>query len=353
MLGLTQRTVSGVAQVVRESRRVWPPVSEFTDRMRGRRDALAKRGEEWFVKARERGLLVDFAADLFDRDKEANASVLGSTIALRLFLFLLPATVTLVGLAGVLTLTPSVEDDIDASVITGVISKSLFGISWLSSLWFFVTGLFLTLMAGRSLAKVLAACAGGAWGLTVHESRVKPVAVAALSGVLLADFAASIVFTRLRESGGLPVAVVAWTAVLATTTVTWFLVMLTLPRKVNDPGALLPGAAMMGVGYTVLQWFMQFYLPNRIARTTDTFGEIAVTVATLGNFFFIGRLMASSFVVGAVVYERWGSLSQLVFALPGLRRAAARSPQLRTFFSLDEVQAEASVDPPAEPPDPL
>jgi hypothetical protein len=86
-------------------------------------------------------------------------------------------------------------------------------------------------------------------------------------------------------------------------------------------------------------------LPNRIARTEDTFGDLAVTVATLGNFFFIGRLMASSYVFTAVVYERWGSLSQLVFALPGLRAVAARSPKLRTYFSLDPVADDAAPDP--------
>jgi uncharacterized BrkB/YihY/UPF0761 family membrane protein len=160
--------------------------------------------------------------------------------------------------------------------------------------------------------------------------------------VLFADVASSIVFHRLREAGGLPVATLSWLFVMASTMVAWFLVMAALPRKVSDPGALIPGAVLMAVGYTVLQWFMQFYLPNRIARTEDTFGDLAVTVATLGNFFFIGRLMASSFVFTAQVYERWGSLSQIVFALPGIRRIAAGSPRLRAYFSLDPVADEAA-----------
>lgn len=321
-------------------------MSDFTDRMRRRGEALKARGEEWFEATRERGGVVDFGADLYDRDKDAHASVLGSAIALRLFLFVVPANVALMGLVGVLRLGSFVDDDAGASATTGAISKALVGLPWTRSLWFLLSGLVLTLMAGRSLAKVLGACAGGSWGMSARESKVKSIAVVALTSVLLADVASTIVFNRLREAGGLPVATLSWVAVMATTMVAWFVMMMSLPRKVSDPGALLPGAALMAVGYTVLQWFMQFYLPNRIARTQDTFGELAVTVATLGNFFFIGRLMASSFVVTAVVYERWGSLSQLVFALPGLRRVAGRSPKLRAFFSLDpEVSAADSPDP--------
>lgn len=322
-------------------------MSEFTDRMRVRGEALKARGEDWFVATRARGGLVDFGADVYDRDKDAHASVLGSAIALRLFLFVVPANVALMGLVGVLRLGSFVDDDAGASATTGAISEALVGLSWSKSLWFFLSGLVLTLMAGRSLAKVLGACAGGSWGMSVRESKVKSIAVVALTAVLLADVASSIIFSRLREAGGLPVATLSWLAVMASTFVAWFLMMMALPRKVSDPGALLPGAALMAVGFTVLQWFMQFYLPNRIARTQDTFGELAVTVATLGNFFFVGRLMASSFVFTAVVYERWGSLSQLVFALPGLRRVAARSPKLRAFFSLDPAVSAA------DPPDPL
>jgi uncharacterized BrkB/YihY/UPF0761 family membrane protein len=326
-------------------------MSGFVDRVRGGAEAIGKRAEEKFREARDRGGLIDFVADLYDRDKESRGSVLGSAIALRLFLFVIPATVALVGLVNVMRLGAFMQDDLDASVTTGSISAALSGLSWPKSLWIFVSGSVLTLIAGRSLAKVLAACAGGAWKMTVRESTIKPIAIVALSGVLLANVVSGSVFKRLRDAGGLPATLTAWLAVMATTAITWFLLTVVLPRKVNDPGALLPGAALMGVCFSVLQWFMQYYVPNRIERTTDTFGELAATVATLGNFFFIGRLMASTFVTTAVVYERWGSLSQLLFELPGLRRLPGRWPRLQSYFSLDPVNTEVKVASPAKPSD--
>ncbi|MEQ1702526.1 MAG: hypothetical protein ABMA25_20650 [Ilumatobacteraceae bacterium] len=310
-------------------------MSDFIARVKVRSEAVAKRAEARFVAARERGGPVDLGAQLYERDRDSHASVLGSAIALRLFLFVIPATVALVGLVNVFRLGAFLQDDLEASTTTGSISKALNALSWSQALWILLSGSVLTLFAGRSLSRVLAASSGGAWNMTVRESKVPPLAILALTGVLFAEIASSTIFQGLRDVPGFTAALTAWLAAVASTALTWFVVMLMLPRKVRDPGALLPGAALMGVAYTVLQWFMQFYLPKRVERTTDTFGDLAVTVATLGNFFFIGRIMASSFVVTAVVYERWGSLSQLLFDLPGLRTIARRSPKLRRFFSLD------------------
>lgn len=310
-------------------------MSGFVDRAKVRGEAIAKTAEERFTQARERGGVVDCGAQLYERDRDSTASVLGSAIALRLFLFVIPATVALVGLVNVFRLGSFFQDDLEASTTTGSISVTLSGMSWGQAWWIFLSGTVLTLTAGYSLSKVLAAASGRAWNMSVRESKVPPLAILMLTGVLFAEIASANIFRGLRDVGGVPAQFTAWLVSIAANSLTFFLLMFVLPRKVRDPGALLPGAALFGVAYTTLQWFMQLYLPNKVARTSDTFGDLALTVATLGNFFFIGRMMASSFVVTAVVYERWGSLSQALFELPGLRRIARRSPKLRRYFNLD------------------
>jgi len=198
--------------------------------------------------------------------------------------------------------------------------------------------------AGRSLTRVLATCSGAAWGLTARESKAKLLSVLSLTAVLFTAIAAGSFFTRLRESSGPVESIAVFVVAVATMTVVWFLVTLTLPKATPDPSALLPGAVVVGIGYTALQWFMQYYLPNKVARTSDTFGELAKTVATLGNFFFIGRLLASSLVLNAVVYEVHGSLSHLVFDLPGLRRLPKRYPSITRYFDLDHQTAQAAAE---------
>ena len=76
-------------------------------------------------------------------------------------------------------------------------------------------------------------------------------------------------------------------------------------------------------------------------------GSIGLTVASLGYLFIVGRLMAVTLVLNAVLFERLGSLSELVFALPFVRRIPARFPKVRAFFDLGPHDAP----PPGPPPD--
>ena len=126
-------------------------------------------------------------------------------------------------------------------------------------------------------------------------------------------------------------------AVMPLYLVLWSLVYLALPRKTTDPGAALPGGLIVALVLTGLQSFTQLFLPNQIANSSSLYGSIGVLLAFLGWFFILGRVIAFSFAVNAVVYERLGSVSHLVFSLPGLRDLPRRFPPVGRFFELDHV----------------
>jgi hypothetical protein len=311
--------------------------------------AASTRATTWVAEREADEGVVHLATRLYARDRDAFASVLGSAIGLRLFLFVVPANVTLLGLVNLVQLESYLGGSFESSVVTGELAVNYHDLSVVHSLWITVSGVFLTLWAGRSLARVWATCSTAAWQMPAASAKVGLREVVGLSGVVFAMLAASVMFNTMSDVGGVPIALAVWLAVVGAVLVGWFLVQLALPRATSDPGALLPGAALMGLGFAVLQWVMQIYLPERIARTTDTLGTMAVTMATLGYFFFIGRLMSATFVANSVVYERWGSISRVAFSLPGLRRAPRRWQRLRTFFDLDAV-SETS-DEPMDPAD--
>ena len=108
-----------------------------------------------------------------------------------------------------------------------------------------------------------------------------------------------------------------------------------LPRATNDPGALLPGAVLMGATLAAMQAISQLYLPDRFGRASEMYGAIGTTVVTLGWFFFIGRAFVARLALDAVIHERFGSISRFVFALPLLRLIPRHSTLVRRIFDLD------------------
>ena len=290
---------------------------------------------------RERGL-VEVGTTLYIRDRDAFASVLGSAIALRLFLFVIPANIALVALVHILHLTSVFSSTLESSVTTGELAANFNEVTFWSQLWTFVSSLALTVWAGRSLARVLATGSTSAWRMPPATAKLGTKAVLALSALLFAIIAMSAILDKVRDIGGVAISFVGWVGVFAIVTLGWFLLALTLPRPTSDPGAVLPGVLLVALGFTVLQWFMQFYLPRKIEESSDTLGDLSSTVAALGYFFFVGRLVAGSMVLSAVTYERWGSISNQVFDLPGIRQLSAKFPKIRAYFDQPVIDDDSS-----------
>ena len=58
--------------------------------------------QTWWEDLRRRRPIAEYVGELSDRDREAQGSVLGSAVALRLFLFLVPASVVVVSVVRIL-----------------------------------------------------------------------------------------------------------------------------------------------------------------------------------------------------------------------------------------------------------
>ena len=68
-----------------------------------------------------------------------------------------------------------------------------------------------------------------------------------------------------------------------------------------------------------------------LARASRLYGAIGVTVVV----FILGRAIVLAVSVNAVVFERFGSITQVVFRLPGLRVLPRRSKRARRLLGLD------------------
>lgn len=313
-----------------------------TARLRRLGTVQAERASRLLEENRKRFLPVELAATYVERDREALVSVLGAAVALRLYLYLIPATATIVGLLITVIGEDKTNDFLSDASVSGTVARDITAAaasSTTTGIVLVLVGTWLTLWAGRNLTMVLTACAGRAWRLPPEEIRSRLYAMGGVTGATMLMLMAIVVLNRIRDHHSLAATTSSWVLTAALYAVGWFVITYLLPRGTPDPGALLPGVAFTAAGLTLLQWFMQFWLPEQIAKSSELLGQLGFSIAMLGYLFFVARIMAMSFVVDAVLFERVGSLSRFVFALPLIRAVPRRYPSVGRFFDLDAETA--------------
>jgi uncharacterized BrkB/YihY/UPF0761 family membrane protein len=281
--------------------------------------------------------LVDLGLRIYQRDREAAGGVVGAAVAFRMFLFFVPLLLVVVGLGGLLTRWVDAEDvSHELSVSGGLAAQISTALSQPdASRWAaLIVGLVGVALTGRSLSKVLTVASCLNWRLPVRTKAPLRV-VGGVVGVVVGIGLVSAIVNRLRDNFGLAAAGFSFVAVFAIYALAWMAVSLVLPRATSDPAALLPGSALVGLTIAGMQAVSQLYLPSHLGRASQLYGAIGATIVTLGWFFFAGRAIVLGMAVNAVVHERFGSISQVFFALPVVRILPRRSAWIRRFFDLE------------------
>jgi uncharacterized BrkB/YihY/UPF0761 family membrane protein len=279
----------------------------------------------------------DLLVRIYRRDQEAAGAVVGSAIAFRLFLFFVPLLLLLVGAAGFLSGFVSTSEVTEGAGVSGNMAAQVRTAltqpdttQWVAVLF----GLFGVVTAGRSLSKALVATSSQAWRLPI-TNRASVRVVGSIAGLVLVMGLITVLVNRLRADLGLAVAGFSFIGGLAAYFVAWMVISLLLPRPTSDPGALLPGSALVALVITGMHAVSELYLPDQIGRASELYGAIGTTIVSLGWFFILGRAIVLAMVINSVLYERLGSLSTVVFSAPIIRILPKRFPRLRRFFGLD------------------
>ena len=296
---------------------------------------------------------VDLAVQFYERDRDSFASVLGAAIALRLFLFFVPAC------------SHVRRGDADRGPRQGQGHRrqrrrhrrprhpgrrghadhptTTYGL--------LVAGLWLTLWPGRSLTKVLAVVLGR----RVAHGRSRGPGHAAHGGVgHHATFWPGVHRRRAepgRDNQGIAVVTTSWLVAGVVYGVGWFLVCHAAPPDQRPGGAAAGGGRGGGARRPAV---VRAVLPaGKLDDVTALAGGVGTAVVALGYMFLIGRVMATSLILDAVVFDRIGSVSELVFALPVLNRCLDDSPACARYFDLerdDPDDAAATEDDPTSGP---
>jgi uncharacterized BrkB/YihY/UPF0761 family membrane protein len=318
----------------------------LVDRSRQRIGVQQARVGELIDKHHDRPLL-DVSLRIYQRDREAAGTIVGSALAFRLFLFFVPLTLFVVGLLGFVAQWFDAADINNTAGVGGTIAAQIStamsqptSTRWVATL----AGFFGMVWAGRSLSKVMVAASCLAWRLPVTTKASLRV-IGSVVGLVVGIALVAGVVNHIRRDLGLGAAGLSFLAVVAIYGTAWMALSLVLPRATRDPGALLPGAVFVGLVLAGMQAIAQLYLPDKLGRASALYGALAATIVTLGWFFFLGRAMVFGMALDAAIFERFGSISQFVFGLPIVRVVPQRSRWIRNFFDLPDARSRTGDGP--------
>jgi uncharacterized BrkB/YihY/UPF0761 family membrane protein len=254
---------------------------------------------------RRRHPAVDFVFACLARDSDVASGLLGAALGFRIFLWLLPAGLVIVGGLG---FTASKEaGDKATSLGFGVVADQVREASadargGRGAL--LLGGLVLLVIASAALVKATVIASALAWGLPRRRPGSWPGAVGVLIAVVLSAVLVGSVVAWLRHRGG-PLGLGALLATVFFWVALWWGVSMLLPHA---PGvrshSLLPGALVFGLGIFALHVFSVLYLDRHLANQADLYGAIGGAATLLLWTYLLGRLVVLSAVVNATWADR-------------------------------------------------
>jgi YihY family inner membrane protein len=274
--------------------------------MHGRVVAASAWGHERFERlerSRSSNATIDTAFQFVDRDTRTIGSALAGALAFRLFLFVLPLVLVLVGLFDIFG-----KDLADASKSMGMHDAAASvedatkqtGNEWW---WLLPVGLYFLYFATSALLKMLQLIHRVVWDQLEGRVRVSPrqvgwMFVAIVAVVLVAGFAGLV---RERSEGlGIAAALLVMVVYFAS----WLIVSRLLPHRDVPWTALIPGAALFAVGVQVVYMLTIFWIAGKIESASALYGALGVAAAILLWLYLLGRVVVASAVLNVTVWER-------------------------------------------------
>jgi uncharacterized BrkB/YihY/UPF0761 family membrane protein len=268
---------------------------------RRRAEVASAAARERIEDARARFPYVRRAFDVIELDGERLGGLLAGALAYRLFLWLLPFALLVVGLIGAIT---SIDDGTPAAVtgdfgLHGTLAEAVADGAEDRGWWIaIVIGLFGTLWAGLGAEKAIRISHASAWGLPRRKARSAARATLGFNALVVALIAVTMVAAWLREAdqgaGILATLLVGILYFLA-----WMFVQVRLPHRPGHWTRLVPGALLVAVGVECLHLFTVWYLVGRAERAESTYGAIGTALVILVWLYIVARLVVGAAVLNA------------------------------------------------------
>ena len=278
-------------------------IRAWQESLRSRGQRLAERGET----ERQLHKSVDAAYQMVDRDSELGGGIIAGALAYRLFIWMLPLALVVVGGLGIAAdaAEETPEEAADSLGMGGLISHSIASAATGNGRWYaLLIGIPILVYTTASVLRVLIVSHRLLWtDSRSRAQRATPIATLRLLVLLLAFPLAAVLASAIREwSPG--VGILATALSIVPFAALWVLISSYLPHRDASWQALVPGALLFGVGVEALNVFTAYVLTPWALNKQGTYGALGLAAALLLSLFLISRLVVAAAVLNATLWER-------------------------------------------------
>lgn len=245
--------------------------------------------------------------DLYRRYRRTNASLIVGSIAYRVFLLMVPATLVITALAGYSSASgedPGVQFGTEmrlSEVLRAAVSRAGAdsGNGWQVAL---IIGLSGVVVAGYGLYSTLFYGYAQLWELSAAENRKRLASSARFIGGLVAFVAFLAVMAWVRNHGAI-IGVLGVAVSIVANLALFLLLSVALPHRGQEWVNLVPGAISGGIATVGLQIVAATWLPNQIAHRSQTYGVLGIALALLAYLALLGSALVLVPLVNATWYD--------------------------------------------------
>jgi hypothetical protein len=249
---------------------------------------------------------VDIGFAMIERDSSIGGGLLAGALAYRLFVLLLPTALLLVsglGLyAGAVDESPgrvARDAGLHGLIASQVAATATSGTRWLIFLAMIPVLAYALVKTYRAVAIVHSII----WEGTGRGVRLRPRALGLMAAGLVLNLVAAWItgwFRRRNEYAGLG-SVAAYLILVGGA---WLVITRELPHRDARWTALLPGAAVFGVGLLGVNVFNLYVTTRAVEGNANTYGALGIAAAILFSLVLVGRLMVLSAELNELLYTR-------------------------------------------------
>jgi membrane protein len=276
--------------------------------LRDRATAAAGVANDRWDEARLRWPWLALPDEFVRRWASTNASVLAGHLAYRVFVFILPLLVLVVGLLGYASSTGT---DLQEQGQSGMRFSTALASTMSSTgdtardgrLQLVTFGGFALLLAASGLVKALQLVFATAWGVPVKSGKSRLAVLGRFLPGVVVILGAVALRQWLSRSG--------WVLTLSTEILNAFIDALALlglswvlPRRTTSVLDLAPGAVLGGAGLAGLHIAALVYFPSKIERASALYGTLGIALVALLYLFLVGQVLVASAIANTVWFDR-------------------------------------------------